>query len=73
MKYSAELLAEYNIPLEFEKDGIYLEESIAKVCKKLNIHVVSKSFYCDCKVPKLINVTTNCKCEQCGKRQQRKQ
>lgn len=73
LTFSAELLAEYNIPLEFEKDGLYLQESIGKVCKKLNIHAVSKSFYCDCQVPKLINVTTNCRCEKCGKRPPRKQ
>lgn len=37
-KFCAALLEEYNIPLEFEKDGIYLQESINKILIQQNIN-----------------------------------
>lgn len=41
-KFSANLLKEYKIPIEFEKDGEFLLSNIWKVGAKSNIDVVKE-------------------------------
>ena len=48
LMYSAELLAQYNIPVEFMQDALFLDNAIDKVAEKLNIFDVMPSVCVKC-------------------------
>lgn len=48
LMYSAELLSQYNIPVEFMQDALFLDNAIDKVAEKLNIFDVMPSVCGEC-------------------------
>ena len=50
-----------SIPLEFEKDYIYLCKEIDEILKEMKIKQT-----CECKVPEIVDLFTNPHCKKCG-------